>query len=162
MPVDSSPVHHGGCLCGSIRYEVTGLSRWQAACHCRFCQRMTGSALNAICYFLKENVRFTAARPKQFEYVSPVHGRALRPQFCAECGVTVGLTVERNEAVYGVLVGTFDDPAWVTIDKHIFVGSALPWEAFADDMDLYDGMSATTGGQPVTPDRPGSKGKPAG
>jgi hypothetical protein len=114
---------------------------------------MTGSAFNAICYFLKENVRFTAARPRQYVYVSPEHGRALRPQFCPECGVTVGLTIERNEAVHGILIGTFDNPEWVNVDKHIFVKTALPWEAFADGVDLFEGHSAMSDGRPAKPAR---------
>jgi hypothetical protein len=155
MPGDDTPIHEGGCLCARLRYQVVGASRWRAACHCRFCQRMTGSAFNAISYFLKENVLFTGGQPKEFAYVSPVHGRALHPQFCPDCGVTVGLTVERNEAVYGVLIGTFDDPGWVSVDKHIFVESALPWDAFAEHMDLFDGHSATPDGRPNLPTRPG-------
>jgi hypothetical protein len=91
---------------------------------------MTGSAFNAISYFLKKNVQFTSDQPNEYAYVSPVHGRALRPQFCPRCGVTVGLTLERNEAVYGILIGTFDAPDWITVDKHIFVQSALHWDSF--------------------------------
>ena len=154
MCEDNSLLHGGGCLCGRIRYEVAGPPRWQAACHCRFCQRMTGSAFNAISYFLRKNVRYTSAQPTEYAYVSPVHGRALRPQFCPRCGVTVGLTLERNEAVYGILIGTFDAPDWVTVDKHIFVQSALHWDAFANTMDVFEEHSATSDGQPVTPSRP--------
>jgi hypothetical protein len=36
--------HEGGCLCGNVRYVTHGSPRYQAVCHCTFCQRVTGSA----------------------------------------------------------------------------------------------------------------------
>lgn len=132
-------VQEGGCLCGAVRYQSVGAPRWQAACHCRFCQRLTGSVLNAEVIFLKDYVRFIAENPKVYAYRSPDHGRMLNVQFCPECSVTVGLTFERFPLMQAILSGTYDDPRWIQMDKHIFSASAMPWMAYSEKTDVYGG-----------------------
>ena len=132
-------LHEGGCLCGAVRYQTVGVPRWQAACHRRFCQRLTGSVLNAEVVFPKDHVLFSGDKPKVYAYRSPDHGRMLNVQFCPECGVTVGLTFERFPLVQAILSGTYDDPRWIQMDKHIFSASAMPWMAYSETTDVYSG-----------------------
>ena len=130
-------VHDGGCLCGAVRYQTVGVPRWQAACHCRFCQRLTGSVLNAEVVFPKDHVLFSGDKPKVYAYRSPDHGRMRNVQFCPECSVTVGLTFERFPLVQAILSGTYDDPRWIQMDKHIFSAYAMPWMAYSEATDVY-------------------------
>ena len=51
-------VHEGGCKCGDIRYRVRGKALRALTCHCRFCQRRTGSAFAIKTFFPQENVEF--------------------------------------------------------------------------------------------------------
>jgi hypothetical protein len=97
---EAGEVREGGCLCAAVRYQSVGVARWQAACHCRFCQRLTGSVFNAEVIFLKEHVLFTGAEPKVYSYRSPDHARMIYVQFCPECGVAAGLTFERFPLVH--------------------------------------------------------------
>ena len=32
----------GGCLCGAVKYQVTGVLRPVVACHCTQCQKTSG------------------------------------------------------------------------------------------------------------------------
>ena len=90
--------HEGGCLCSQLRFRTVGAPRFMAICHCRYCQKVTGSAFNTEVAFLKENVEFLG-EVREFEYRSPAHDRIMRSHFCPHCGVTVGLSFERFAAV---------------------------------------------------------------
>ena len=105
-------IHAGGCLCGNARY-------WSAD------------------FFPEENVEFTAAAPATFEYRSDESGRWLRSKFCPRCGTAIVLAAERRPGQLAIAGGTFDDPEWFTIDRHIWTRSKLRW------MRLPDGTPAS-------------------
>ena len=56
--------HPGGCVCGSLRYEVSGEPERIIVCHCHFCQRRTGSAFAIIPMFEKKHVLFNEGEKK--------------------------------------------------------------------------------------------------
>jgi hypothetical protein len=122
-------VHRGGCLCGDVRYLVRGLPlpRDALVCHCKSCQRRTGSAFAIEVFFSSENVEFTGAQPRVFEQRSDESGRWLRQQFCSRCGTSVGMTAERRPGQQAISGGTFDDPDWFVIDRHIWTKSKVHW-----------------------------------
>ena len=47
------PAREGGCICGAVRFRVTNAPFRTSVCHCRFCQRRTGSAFGIGVYFRK-------------------------------------------------------------------------------------------------------------
>ena len=63
----------GGCLCGNIRYELLTEPRATYACHCRFCQRDTGTAHRSGLSYLDESVIFSGDSPKTYTYRSEEH-----------------------------------------------------------------------------------------
>jgi hypothetical protein len=54
-------VHEGGCLCGAVRYETLADPLRVTTCHCRFCQRATGSAYMVEPIFRTVDLRVTQA-----------------------------------------------------------------------------------------------------
>src|SRR5436190_14082493 len=108
-----SEVHHGGCLCGAVRYRVHGRPLKVLACHCSLCQRVTGSAFAVEATFSRTRVVFSGDPAKTFSYRPPEHGRQMDFSFCSACGTRIGLTLERFPKVQILYAGTFDEPAWV-------------------------------------------------
>ena len=120
--------HEGGCLCGRIRYATLAAPSRVTVCHCRFCQRATGSAYMVEPIFDADKLTVLSGAPRVFEQVSAGSGKAVHVHFCADCGTKLWLSFERFPDVVGVYAGTFDDPCWFPIEaetaKHIFLGVA--------------------------------------
>ena len=130
--------HEGGCLCGAIRYRVSGLPAIVQACHCTFCQKRTGSAFALIAAFREEQVELTGTAITQYEYRSDESHRWLRSHFCSRCGTPVLITLEKNPGVRAIQGGTFDDPGWLRPTRHIWTRSAHDWIVFPPDAELRE------------------------
>lgn len=104
--------HEGGCLCGAVRYRVRGEPMDVILCHCRFCQRATGSAYLVETLFERERLEVIVGKPAVYDHVSAGSGKCVHVNFCRECGTKVFLAFERFPKTCGVFSGTFDDPGW--------------------------------------------------
>lgn len=122
-----SEVHEGGCLCGAVRYRVKNAPLRASVCHCRNCQRRTGSAFGIGAYFPEQNVQFLQGTMKSYDHRSDESGRLLRTGFCPQCGVTLTWTVEALPGLRAIAGGSFDDPQWFRIERHSWMRSAHPW-----------------------------------
>jgi hypothetical protein len=121
-------IHAGGCLCGALRCETLAEPDRITFCHCRFCQRATGSAFMVEPLFRVEDFRMRAGSSCIYELRSAGSGKMVRIHFCATCGTKLYLSFERFTDCYGVYAGTFDDPNWFELrqdnTKQIFIDAA--------------------------------------
>lgn len=141
--------HEGGCVCGAVRYHVRGQPTVGMVCHCRFCQRRTGSALAFIAYFDEQDVDFLRGMLTEYEHRSDESGRWLKMSFCSRCGTTVTHTAEVRPGWRGIAAGTFDDPDWFTIERHIWTRSKRPWISIPSNVAAFAQASTV-----VTPPKP--------
>ena len=128
----------GGCYCGAIRYESDEPPVEPGICHCRQCQRWTGSAFLAVVGFPLTGFRYTKGSPKLNKY-SPIVERG----FCPDCGSSLHCRylvnlgdddIAENPDHVLVSVGTLDNPEVVEMEYHYGVESQLPWIHFDDDL----------------------------
>ena len=127
MPTDEGPVFEGGCTCRAVRYRMRGKPMFVNCCHCRWCQRETGSAfaLNAI--IEAERVQLLQGALEVVDTPSN-SGRGQKIVRCATCHVAVWSHYSgAGGAVAFVRVGTLDEPDRVPPDIHIFTLSKQPW-----------------------------------
>ena len=117
----------GGCACGAIRYKLTASPLIVHACHCRDCQRITGSAFVINIWIEKKFVEAGAAAPKSFR-LKGGSGKPHDVYFCETCGTCVWSRYHGapGEPLF-VRAGTLDNPDAVRPDVHIFTRSKLPW-----------------------------------
>ena len=120
-------IHLGGCVCSTVRYRVHGNPTVGTVCHCTFCQQRLASIFALLASFPQESVEVLQGQLAEYEHRSDESGRWLRLNFCPTCGTTVFHTAELRPGMRTVTGGTFDDPGWFTIDRHIWVQSKLPW-----------------------------------
>lgn len=125
----------GGCACGAVRYKVTGDPLRIAVCHCRDCQRRTGSAFGIGCVFSRDAVNIVQGETKTFERTAN-SGNWIRLQFCPECGTTVTWDMQALPTAKGIAGGSFDDPSWIDPKLHVWTKSAHAWMTFPDDVEV--------------------------
>ena len=113
-------IHLGGCICGAVRYRVHGKPVLGSVCHSKFCQRRLASAFAVLGTFAEESVEFIQGPLGEIEHRSDVSGRWLRMNFCASCATTRSHTAEIRPGARTIAAGTFDDPGWFTINRHIW------------------------------------------
>ncbi|HEY6916591.1 MAG TPA: GFA family protein [Allosphingosinicella sp.] len=94
----------GGCACGRVRYEAEVENDEAYLCHCRMCQRATGSISIAFKNVKKANVSWEG-EPDWYQS-SPI---AQRP-YCAACGTSLGFAFPDSENM-DLTVASFDDPS---------------------------------------------------
>ena len=117
----------GGCICGSIRYEVDASTvLGQAHCHCRDCQRATGSAIATFGVVPEAGFRLLGAEPRGFEVKGESGGR-VRRFFCEKCGSQLYSQVDAMPGVFFVKSGSLDDAGWMAPSLALWSVSAQPW-----------------------------------
>lgn len=119
----------GGCTCRLVRYRLSGGPLIVHACHCRWCQRETGTAFALNALYEADRVVHLAAEPEILMTPSQ-SGRGQRIARCPVCRVAVWSNYpQAGPAVRFVRVGTLDDPGQLSPDIHIYVASKQPWLA---------------------------------
>ena len=117
----------GGCACGAVRYKLTAAPLIVHACHCRDCQRLTGSGFAVNIWIERGYVETDHARLASTK-VAAGSGKPHEIFRCPACGTAI---YSKYHAAPGDTVllraGTLDDPAAVAPDVHIFTRSKLPW-----------------------------------
>jgi hypothetical protein len=123
----SDAVYTGGCLCGGLRYQVSGSADNLCYCHCQSCRRATGAPMVAWGTFAAE--RFAVTRGQLTEFRSSP--RVVRG-FCASCGTSITYRHDKRPAEIDVTLVTLDDPALLEPAAHIWVEDKLPWITIVD------------------------------
>ena len=117
----------GGCVCGAVRYRVRNAPFRTGVCHCKFCQRRTGSAFGVGVYFRKDDFELRQGELRSYEHRSDESGRWLKMEFCPKCGTTVTWMLELFPDGRGVAGGSFEDPGWLRIERHTWTRSKQHW-----------------------------------
>ncbi|HMA15703.1 MAG TPA: GFA family protein [Kiloniellaceae bacterium] len=117
----------GGCDCREVRYRMTTAPLFVHCCHCRWCQRETGSAfvLNA----LIEADRVVLSHGEPDVVLTPsASGKGQKIARCPLCRIALwSHYAGAGDRFRFVRVGTLDDPDRLPPDIHIFTASKQPW-----------------------------------
>jgi len=118
----------GGCLCGKIRYRVTGGPRVHY-CHCDMCRRATGSAFAVLAWLRSAGVSWQSEEPT-YRRSSPLAQRG----FCRACGTPLTLAYDAAIDEIALHVGTFDNPAELEPQYNHGSAQRLSWVSCGLDL----------------------------
>ena len=131
----------GGCACGAIRYSCAAEPLYMGNCHCRDCQRATGSAYFAAVIVKQSDFSLTGELA-WFEKPAD-RGHTMGRGFCPACGSPVLLTNGAAPDFRVLYAGSLDDPSWYQPQRDIYVASAQPWDVMHPEVPKVDGMPAS-------------------
>ena len=117
----------GGCDCRAVRYRMETAPLFVHCCHCRWCQRETGSAFALNAMIESERVTLLGIEPDLIDTPS-ASGKGQQIARCPRCKVALwSHYAGAGPFVRFVRVGTLDDPDRLPPDIHIFTASKQPW-----------------------------------
>jgi hypothetical protein len=117
----------GGCACGQVRYQATSAPMFVNCCHCRWCQRESGSAFAINAMIEADRIEVLAGRPEAVLTPS-ASGKGQEFHRCPSCKVALwSHYLGAGRAVSFLRVGTLDDPDAMPPGIHIWTGSKQPW-----------------------------------
>lgn len=128
-------MYQGGCLCGAIRFEITGPIRNIIYCHCSQCRKAQGSAFATNGIVTTEHFHFLSGEDKLTGYES-TPGQT--KYFCKICGSPIiSKTISKSGQVR-VRLGTIESDISERPEAHIFATSKANWEDICGDLPQYD------------------------
>jgi hypothetical protein len=116
----------GGCACGALRYALKAEPMFVHCCHCRDCQRQTGSAFVINALIETALVERRGVEPVRFEMPTE-SGRPHGVYRCPSCGTAVWSEYGGLAPLRFVRVGTLDDSHALAPTVHIYTRSKQPW-----------------------------------
>jgi hypothetical protein len=127
----------GGCQCGGVRYRFEGEPLELTVCHCRECQRQSGSAFGMSLSIPASAFELTSGHLNFFEVVCD-SGRIKTCAFCPTCGTRI---YHRTEAGISIKAGTLDDTSSLRPGSHYWTKRKQPWVLIPDgaETSLDDG-----------------------
>jgi hypothetical protein len=128
LSVDHDSVSlEGGCTCRAVRYRLTTPPLFVHCCHCRWCQRETGTAFALNALIEAEWVEILQGEVVVVDTPSN-SGKGQKIARCPRCQIALWSNYAgAGDAVRFVRVGTLDEPDRLPPDVHIFTASKQPW-----------------------------------
>ena len=125
----------GSCLCGEVRFEMTGPPLGVNHCHCSRCRKARGTA-NATNLFLRiDGFAYLSGTELLTEY-KPKGAVRFTHAFCKVCGASMP-RIDRALGIAIIPMGAFDDDPGIRPQRHIFVSSKAAWDEIHDDLPQF-------------------------
>jgi hypothetical protein len=120
----------GGCMCGAVRFRVDEPLLGALYCHCKRCQRRSGSAFSMTALTAQGSFAVTEGAELLQAY-RPEDG--YHKHFCSNCGSHTHTVNPDDDSIVAVRMGCLDDDPGITPGVHQFTAYAMTYEPIPDD-----------------------------
>lgn len=140
---------HGSCLCGGVKFVITGPLLTPINCHCSICRKAHAAAFRSRAGVARGDFHYLGGENLVRRYESsPGTFRC----FCARCGSRLQSEFSDPDLPLGVPLGLLDDDPGVAPLMHIHVASKAPWHVIADDLPRFAEMPPAAAKNPEKSD----------
>lgn len=127
----------GGCNCGAVRYRAEGDPIVVAQCHCRNCQRQSGSAFSVNLLFKGDSVS-AEGELTTYDDSDTFSGNSVLRKFCGRCGSPIFSEPTDGKGLMIVKAGTLDDPSAFVPTVSVWTSTALPWVTLSESQYKFE------------------------
>ena len=124
----------GGCLCGAVRYQVSGEPQRFYHCHCKRCRKATGTG-HASNLFLQPGKLEWLAGEEHIRAFKVPEAQRFTNTFCTDCGSRLP---RQNADAVSIPAGSLDDTPPIMPQARIYIGSRASWSCSGDGLPIYD------------------------
>ncbi len=115
-------VREGGCLCGAVRYRVSGTPQYSAICHCSSCRKAAGAPSVAWQTYEWQQFELLSGKPRTYRS-SP----GVQRTFCENCGTPLTFSSEQRPGQIDITSISLDDPNDSPPDREVWLEEKLNW-----------------------------------
>ena len=134
--IQRGQTYSGGCLCGAVRYEISGPSLFEQQCCCRDCQKATGTGHTTI-IGLHRSQLYVTGELANYTNAGASGGEVTR-HFCPVCAGRIYTSGTAPGQVWMVQAGSLDDPSVVEPQAVIYATQAVSWDHFDPRLPNYE------------------------
>jgi hypothetical protein len=138
----------GSCLCGALRYEITGPFIDMVYCHCSRCRKQQGAPFATIGAVATGDLHWIAGESEVARFTAAPGGPR---HFCPHCGSPAPIAIPQLDLTF-VPVGTLEGDPGMRAQSHIFAGSRASWHVITDALPQHAGYPPQYGGGAGLPD----------
>jgi hypothetical protein len=131
----------GGCACGAVRYTIAAEPMMAGHCHCRDCQRMSGTGHSSLMMFPKAAA--TIKGPLKFHESTADSGNKVGRGFCANCGSFVTGRSSGFPDMVTIAAGSLDDPSRFQPQFIVYTARAHAWDRMDPALASFERMPPT-------------------
>jgi hypothetical protein len=132
----------GSCLCGGVRYEVTGPFRAMACCHCRECRKASGAEFATNATVNLADLQLSAGEELLGEFES---SKGQARVFCRRCGSPIMKRFAARPDEVRLRLGCLDSNIDERALAHVFVGEKPNWSEIHDELPQFDTAPPSNG-----------------
>ena len=133
----TSETYEGGCTCRHVRYRLSSKPMFVNCCHCRWCQRQSGTAFALNAMIEADRVQLVAGEVETILTPS-ASGKGQQIARCPKCRIAVWSNyVVAGDAIRFVRVGSLDEPDRLPPDVHIHTVSKQPWVVLPENVPTF-------------------------
>lgn len=138
MSEENEATLEGRCTCGEVRYRMTSRPMFVNCCHCRWCQRETGSSYVINAVIESDRVVHHRGEP-QIVTIPSASGKGQKVARCPKCRIALwSYYAGSGERLRYVRVGTLEEPDRLPPDAHVFTASKQPWVVLPEGMPAFE------------------------
>lgn len=128
--------HFGSCLCGTVKFKIRGNFDSFYLCHCKYCQKDTGSAHAANLFSQSARLTWQSGANSVTTFTLP--GTRHSKSFCMVCGSALP-SIQLADLLV-VPVGCIDSKVSIVPTAHIFTSSKAAWEQALDTLPKFEAL----------------------